>query len=59
MNEEQHAELVVEWKKVFRLYNELGEQLDKLSVTSNCYLTLAMDAAKETADEYNERNRIS
>lgn len=59
MNEEQHAELVVEWKKVFRLYNELGEQLDKLSVTSGCYLTLAMDAAKETADEYNERNKIS
>lgn len=56
MNKEQHTELVVQWQKVFKLFNELGEQLDKLSVMVDCYSELN---THETADEWNNRNRIS
>lgn len=49
-------ELLEQWRKTFKSFNELGEHLDKLSVMVDYYSKLNTD---ETADEWNNRNRIS
>ena len=57
MSKEQlHSELLEQWRKTFKSFNELGEHLDKLSVMVDCYSDGNTD---ETADEWNNRNRIS
>jgi hypothetical protein len=49
-------ELLEQWRKTFKSFNELGEHLDKLSMMVDCYADGNTD---ETADEWNNRNRIS
>ena len=52
----EQKELLEQWRKTFKSFNELGEHLDKLSIMVDCYWDGNTD---ETANEYNNRNRIS
>jgi hypothetical protein len=54
MSKEQ--ELVEQWKKTFESFNELGDNLERLSAMVSWCLD---NNTNETADEWNNRNRIS